>query len=138
LRQFAAYKYDYNSQEDPSWDQYLNVLYPSPEQLERIGNQDLLDHLLTQGDNPLIEREIRHWIYFPSAELRDAFKQALDSPFEVDHEYDEDNGNPFALVVKRIQSLQQPQIDDTVIELFRLAEQFQGNYTGWETPVTTE
>src|SRR5579862_4772711 len=55
VRLFAGYKYDLGSQEDPFWSQYLNVLYPSEEQLERIANRDLLDHLLEQGDNPTIE-----------------------------------------------------------------------------------
>lgn len=45
LGSFHGYKFDFNKQRDSGWTQYLNVLYPSEEQLELIGNRDLLDSL---------------------------------------------------------------------------------------------
>ena len=50
LTGFEDYKFDVGEQEDSSWNQYLNVLYPSSEDLERISNMDLLDKLVGQGD----------------------------------------------------------------------------------------
>ena len=46
LKSFDGYKFEIGSQKDSEWEQYLNVLYPSPEDLQRIANMDLLDVLL--------------------------------------------------------------------------------------------
>jgi hypothetical protein len=50
LKGFEGYKFDVGEQEDSSWNQYLNVLYPSMENLECIANMDLLDELVKKGD----------------------------------------------------------------------------------------
>jgi len=42
LKNFEGYRFDVGEQHDSSWHQYLNVLYPSSEDLERIANMDLL------------------------------------------------------------------------------------------------
>jgi Family of unknown function (DUF695) len=41
LKDFGGYKFDIGEQEDPSWNQYLNVLYPSLEDLARIIREDI-------------------------------------------------------------------------------------------------
>jgi hypothetical protein len=52
LSGFAGYEFEVGEREDSLWEQYLNVLYPSREDLERIKNQDLLDVLAEKGDVP--------------------------------------------------------------------------------------
>jgi hypothetical protein len=47
---FGNYRYDLGQQRDAPWDQYLNVLLPSPESLQQIANMDLLDVFAKQGD----------------------------------------------------------------------------------------
>jgi hypothetical protein len=37
---FDGYKFDVGEQEDSQWEQYLNVLHPSTEDLQRIANMD--------------------------------------------------------------------------------------------------
>src|SRR5579859_1118094 len=58
LNGFEGYKYDLGEQEDQSWSQYLNVLYPSLENLNRISNKDLLEKLVEKGDVLTVPREV--------------------------------------------------------------------------------
>lgn len=73
---FERYKFDLGEQEDHLWEQYLNVLYPSPEGLQRIANMDLLDVLAEKGDVLTVPREVQHWMYFGSEESRALFRAA--------------------------------------------------------------
>jgi len=38
MARFPAYKYDFDSQHEPDWNQYLNVLWPSEESQQRMAN----------------------------------------------------------------------------------------------------
>jgi uncharacterized protein (TIGR01619 family) len=139
LKNFEGYKFDIGEHEDPSWNQYLNVLYPSPENLERIANMDLLDRLVEKGDCLTVPREVHHWVYFGSESSRSLFRDALLSEgFRVQSEFTENSPLPFGISIARIQSIERRIIDETVVYLFRLAESFGGEYTGWETPVVTQ
>jgi uncharacterized protein (TIGR01619 family) len=139
LRDFAGYRYDIGCQEDSEWGQYLNVLYPSPEDLQRIANMDLLDVLVKKGDVLTVAREVQHWMYFPSDSSRSLFRDAtVATGYKVVSEPSSNGNLPFGIVVARIQSIEQNSIDRTVLELFNLARRFDGDYDGWETPVVTQ
>ena len=45
MTEFHGYRFEYDSQEDPGWRQYLDVLYPSEEDLQRIKNREVLQVL---------------------------------------------------------------------------------------------
>jgi uncharacterized protein (TIGR01619 family) len=139
MKDFAGYKFDIGEQEDSSWNQYLNVLYPSPENLERISNMDLLDRLVEKGDVLTLPREVHHWVYFGSESSRSLFRDSvLTEGFRVESEFNGTTPLPFGISIARTQSIEQRIIDETVTYLFRLAKSFGGEYTGWETPVVTQ
>jgi hypothetical protein len=71
-----GYSFDVAQQEDSLWEQYLNVLYPSPENFQRIANMDLLDVLVEKGDVLTVAREVQHWMYFRSEPCRALFRDA--------------------------------------------------------------
>ena len=60
MDKFPLYVADSDSQSEPNWNQYRNVLYPSAEQWEMIGNQDVLASLAKQGDDHSIARPVYH------------------------------------------------------------------------------
>jgi len=139
LARFTGYKFDVGEQEDQSWGQYLNVLYPSPEDLERIANVDLLDELVKKGDVLTVPREVQHWMSFRSEQSRALFREAAaGSGYGIVAEADSDGEFRFGISVTRTQSIEQNLIDQTVIELLRLCHNFHGDYEGWETPVVTQ
>jgi hypothetical protein len=139
MANFAGYKFDVGVKDDPAWTQYFDVLYPGCEDLERIKNGDLLDVLTRKGDNLFIPRKVIHWVYFPSSESRSRFsKAAIDAGFRVESEREVDGDRRFSICVYRVQSIQQNEIDETAIQLLHLAQDLDGDYDGWETPVTTQ
>jgi uncharacterized protein (TIGR01619 family) len=138
LKNFEGYKFDIGEQEDPSWNQYLNVLYPSPENLERIANMDLLDRLVEKGDVLTVPREVHHWVSFRSEQSRALFREAAaGAGYGIVGEHESNGELSFGISITRTQSIEQKLIDQTVIELLRLCGTFNGDYEGWETPVIT-
>jgi hypothetical protein len=139
LAGFEGYKFDLGQQEDPSWGQYLKVLYPSPEDLQRIANMDLLDQLVKRGDVLTGPREVRHWMSFPSEQSRALFREAAaGGGYGIAGEKNSNGEFPFGISVTRTQAIEQKLIDQTVIELLRLCRNFDGDYEGWETRVVTQ
>ena len=136
LSSFTEYKFDLGDQEDSLWEHYLNVLYPSPDDLERIKNRDVLDVLKEQGDVHTAAREVQHWMYFPSETSRALFRtEVAKAGFKIESESQIEGDNPFGISVTRTQPVAQEAIDATVMELLQLTEQFEGEYDGWETRV---
>jgi regulator of RNase E activity RraB len=136
---FEGYKFDVGEQEDSSWNQYLNVLYPSLEDLERIANMDLLDRLVEQGDVLTVPREVQHWISFRSEQSRALFREAAaGAGYGIVGDHESDGAFSFGISITRTQSIERKLIDQTVIELLRLCSTFNGDYEGWETQVTTQ
>ncbi len=76
LTGFEGYRFDVGQQEDSLWEQYLNVLYPSPENFQRIANMDLLDVLVEKGDVLAVAREVQHWMHFRAESSRSSFRDA--------------------------------------------------------------
>lgn len=139
LAGFRGYRFDLGEQEDSLWNQYFNVLYPCRDDLQRIKNRQLLDVLQKQGDVLSAAREVQHWIYFLSEQSRSCFREeAINAGFKIGSQSQVEGDHPFGITVLRTQSVEHELIDNTVVELLRLAEQFHGEYDGWETPVITE
>lgn len=119
LADFKGYRFDMGEQKDETWDQYLTVLYPSPEDLQRILNRDLLDVLSEKGDVLTVPREVQHWMYFRSKSARALFlEEAANAGFRiVSPELPAEGELPFGVSVARTQSVEQNGVDKTVIEL---------------------
>jgi uncharacterized protein (TIGR01619 family) len=132
---FRAYKFDWGSQEDLNWLQYRDVLFPSDEQMQCIQNRKVLEVLKKNGDLLKDLRGISHWAYFKSTADRKSFKDEVQKlGYRIDSE-SEDFGDeyPQGICFDKIQSLNPSDVDNAVLELFRLALKFGGSYDGWET-----
>jgi hypothetical protein len=140
LAGFKGYRFDTGKQQDRTWNHYQTVLYPTPEHLQRILKRDLLDVLSEKGDICTVPREVQHWIYFRSESLRAQFLKAVNNTrFRiVSPGLSAEGERPFGAVVARTQAIQHDLIDTTVIELLQLAQRFDGEYDGWETPIVTQ
>jgi regulator of RNase E activity RraB len=134
---FKGYKFELGAKRDPSWTLYMEVLSPTPEQLQVMGNRSVLDSMREQGDALETSREVSHWIYFGSAEDRSRFeKEALRLGFQVNSQYElEERERTFAIVVVKENAMTQQGIDADVLALFRAALASDGEYDGWEAEV---
>jgi len=139
MRQFPGYKYDADTKEEADWNQYLNLLYPSEEDRERMKNSDLLHVLEEHGDQPERVRPVDHWIFFRTAADRDHIaEQASDLGYKVVNKSEiDDKERPYSLHISREQSVTPDVIDEAVVELFRYAKLVDAEYDGWETSVET-
>ena len=139
MKSFEDYRFDLGTKHDPNWSQYMDVLHPSADDLERIKNIDVLEALKKAGDVSSVAREVQHWFYFASEESRARFRSAaIAAGFSVSSESESEGKSPFGIVLARTQSVEQASIDQTVIELLHLAQRFDGDYDGWETRVVTQ
>jgi hypothetical protein len=140
LQPFEGYKYQVGSTFQPDWDQYLELLYPSETNLQRMFNRRVLEMLTKNGDVHELPRKIDHWLEFPSAEARAACRstlQAIEFGIEDEFEAEEPEAEmPHSLVVSRVDSVDSHTINGITIELARLAGELGGRYDGWECPVT--
>lgn len=137
MSSFPDYEFDFGTQHDPQWNQYLNVLFPSDDDLQRILNREVLDVMEKQGDQPESPREVLHWVYFAAEKNRSDFEDAIIAKdYRVDSEsHLPESENPFGVCFAKVQKCTGNEIDSTVLELSKLAERFRGDYDGWEAQV---
>jgi hypothetical protein len=137
---FPEYQVQSGSTLQPDWEQYLELLYPSASNLQRMMNRRVLDALEKGGDVHEIPRKVDHWLEFASPEARAAARSTLEAiEFAVEGEYESEEPGaqlPHALVVSRVDSVDMHAINGITLELARLAQEHGGNYDGWESPVT--
>jgi hypothetical protein len=139
MQPFSGYVYESGSTFQPEWEQYLELLYPSPSNLQRMMNRRLLDSLAQQGDAHEMPRKVDHWLEFATPEARAAARSTLEAiEFAVEGVYEGEPGAelPHALVVSRVDPVDMRTINGITLELARLAQEHGGNYDGWESPVT--
>lgn len=141
MQPFAAYKAQFGSTFQPDWNQYLELLYPSDSNLQRIWNRRTLDLLEQRGDVHESPRKVDHWLEFASGEARAACRSTLEAiEFAVEGEYEAEEPEaplPHSLVVSRVDSIDTHTINGITLELARLAAEHGGKYDGWESPVVT-
>ncbi|MDX5420918.1 MAG: DUF695 domain-containing protein [Hymenobacteraceae bacterium] len=138
MQGYSDYVYDLRVEEDKGWRRYFNFLYPEPEQLQSIKNRKVVDDLEKHGDNLNKEREVSHWVFFPSDADRAAFLSEVEQEnFKVVYsDYDEGSGEyPFRLHISRKDKVDWAGIDKVVLWLSRQATKYNGEYDGWETAV---
>jgi len=137
---FHGYNFDSGIRQDEGWTQYLNVLYPSEEQFQLIGNRDLLDSLRRRGDNLEKARNVCHWAYFNDRADREVFREA---GLALGYRIVSENENPvrdrhYGICLERMQDMAPEKIDEAVMELFRASQSAHGEYDGWECQVITD
>jgi uncharacterized protein (TIGR01619 family) len=134
------YKFDCDTQEDPGWSQYLNVLYPSEEQRELIENRRLMDLMRGKGDRLEGIRDVSHWARFLNRSDRMVFIDAVRAiGYRIEREYENSDGEcRYGVCISRSQDMGARSVDDAVIQLFRASKSANGEYDGWECQLMSE
>jgi uncharacterized protein (TIGR01619 family) len=137
MRKYAAYRFDMGTKQDEPWSQYLDLLYPSPEEFQRIKNRRVVEILEQHGDQLAKALLVSHWAYFATPEDRNAFlAEVAGRRFTIADASAyarEPSPYPYGVTLARVDSIDQ--IDDVTIELLNLAQSHAGEYDGWETAV---
>jgi uncharacterized protein (TIGR01619 family) len=128
--------------EDPEWSHYLNVLYPDAVAMQQAHNMQVVMELEKHGDCLDKPRPVSHWLYFPTSEARSQFAaEAARNGFTVTDQADSAKHSPespFGITVERTDAVQLDAITAVTMELCRLAEQYGGDYDGWETSLVRD
>ncbi|HTU65811.1 MAG TPA: DUF695 domain-containing protein [Steroidobacteraceae bacterium] len=138
MQPFAGYEHQQGSSFQPDWEHYLELLYPSDSNLQRIFNRRVLDSLAENGDVHETPRKVSHWLDFPDTDSRSACRstlEAIEFVFEGEYEDEEPGASlPHSLVMSRVDSVDTHTINGITLELARLADEHGGSYNGWESP----
>lgn len=135
---YPKYQFDFGTKEDREWDGYFNFLFPTPPQFQNIQNRRVIDQLEKGGDKLIKEREVFHWIYFKSDGDREKFIEKIknDNFTIVDKGSDKSWGEfAYRLELKRIDKVDINSVNEYVIYLWKLANEMNGEYDGWETSI---
>lgn len=138
---FPEYQYDFGIKENDNWESFFNFLYPTARDYQAIMNRRVLAQLEENGDKLTEAREVDHWIYFKSENDRRKFEdevtkrrfQVRSKDFNIEY-----GDNPYRLVITRKDKVGWGDIDEYTIELWEIANQFNGDYDGWECPMIIE
>lgn len=140
-QKFPDYLLVSQATEDKDWEIYFQLLYPDDESMQRIQNTRVMQHLEAQGDQAFVPRKIKHWLYFKTALDRETVLKALTAQhytLELAEEEPAEKIYPQKLVVSRQNKADDETINEVTLALFRLAQQHNGEYDGWESPVIAE
>ena len=132
---FLDYAYTLAVVEDEDWELYFQALYPDRYEYQSIMNMRLIENIKSDGDS-MVPRVLEHCLLFKTEENGEAFlakvmedgfiklsSENLSNNEDIDKEY------PYVLVIGREDAFEN--IDETVWYLMDLAEEFDGEYSGW-------
>ncbi len=128
----------YFFEEDRDWSEYLERIYPDPLFMRWISNRRTVEALMAREDVLESPREVSHWLYFGSEAARKAFLGTI-APlgFSVAEEFETDGeSRRFVLTLTRADPVDLPHIHKVTCDLADAADQFDGEYDGWEAVVT--
>jgi hypothetical protein len=142
MKPFSQYGWESGYNHDPDWNEYLDVLYPSPSAWQTIKNCHVIERLQEHGDSLEKERPVFHWAYFANESARDQFVAAVKHRgYAVTNQAvldDSDCRNRWQVRFERIDHVDWDSMNRVTIELLNLADSLAGDYDGWETSVETD
>ena len=134
-KNFPDYAYTLAVVDDPDWELYFQGLYPDRYEYQSIMNMRLIEDIKSDGDS-MVPRVLEHCLLFKTEEHGEAFlaKVMEDSFIKLSSEKQTDNEDidkeyPYVLVIGREDAFEN--IDEIVWYLMDLAEEFDGEYSGW-------
>ena len=132
---FPDYAYTLAIVDDPDWELYFQALYPDRYEYQSIMNMRLIENIKSDGDS-MVPRVLEHCLLFKTEENGEAFlAKVMEDGFIKLSSEDRSNNEaidkeyPYLLVIGREDAFEN--IDEIVWYLMDLAEEFDGEYSGW-------
>ena len=134
-KNFPDYAYTLAVVDDPDWELYFQALYPDRYEYQSIMNMRLIENIKSDGDS-MVPRVLEHCLLFKTEENGEAFlAKVMEDSFiklsseDLSNNEDIDKEYPYVLVIGREDVFEN--IDEIVWYLMDLAEEFNGEYSGW-------
>ena len=132
---FPDYAYTVAVVDDPDWELYFQGLYPDRYEYQSIMNMRLIEGIKSDGDS-MVPRVLEHCLLFTTEENGETFlAKIMEDGFIKLSSEDRSNNEaidkeyPYLLVIGREDAFEN--IDEIVWYLMDLAEEFDGEYSGW-------
>ncbi|WP_455223663.1 DUF695 domain-containing protein [Granulicatella sp.] len=132
---FPDYAYTLAVVEDEEWELYFQALYPDRYEYQSIMNMRLIENIKSDGDS-MVPRVLEHCLLFKTEENGEAFlAKVMEDGFiklsleNLSNNEDIDKEYPYVLVIGREDAFEN--IDEIVWYLMDVAEEFDGEYSGW-------
>ena len=142
LEKDGKYVPEFTTQDDPDWDLYFRILYPSPMEIIQIQNNEMVEDLLESGDSLTTPRPVEHLAFFASEEGRNGFEERLNGKnyavISKHKNQDAEDEMPFGVHFQKETSVDWEIISELTYELADLASEFGGEYEGWDCEAITE
>ncbi|HEU4472850.1 MAG TPA: DUF695 domain-containing protein [Flavisolibacter sp.] len=137
-RRFPNSAYSIVIRADAGWKTYTGFLYPDEETFEYMQNTKLVMKLEEAGDKLSTPRKVDHWLYFRDEKGRAAFaSKAREKGYAVEEQTAKGPASsPYQLHLSRIDKVELGSITRLTLQLRKEANQYGGQYDGWETAVT--
>lgn len=138
MSNFPHHLYEFGTCDEPEWTTYSWYLFPSPENMQRVRNSDVLVSLKQAGDALIEMRAVQHWAYFPSVAAQAEFYLHVQSEgfSSIEAFESAQSAQPYGLSFSRVETLSA--IDDVTAALSQAAARHGGEYDGWECEVVRE
>lgn len=122
-------------QKDSTWEAYISFLYPNEETLEYMSNQKVILNLIDAGDKLTKSRQVDHWLYFRNSADRDRFiGYIVKEKYKIESKKFNNNSKlSYQLQISREDLVNLESITKITLELRKKAEEYRGEYDGWET-----
>ncbi|WJS95971.1 ribonuclease E inhibitor RraB [Flavobacterium johnsoniae] len=105
-------------------------------QKEIEANKKTIKALHNEGDKLIVPREVFHWIYFSKISERENYlKEVVFKGFKLVSMNKIDDEIPYQLQIKRIDKVDEKSVNEYAIYLWEKANEYNGEYDGWETSV---
>jgi len=136
MSKYPTYEFNFGTMEDTEWDEYLNFLYPLPNQYQMIMNGRVIRNLEQQGDNLTKERMVDHWIYFETEnDMQNYISEIEKQNFQVISSRQDEESGMYVLNIGRVDKVDFQSVNDYTLHLWELANEHNGEYDGWGCPV---
>jgi uncharacterized protein (TIGR01619 family) len=137
MSSFQQYPWLAKAMFDKTWSNYFDVLFPNPDDLDKIENRLTIIELQKKGDKLFEPREITHTLYFSSSNNRLNFLKELSIPGCIITEQPDNpegtNAFPYKLVLTMKEKPSLEKIQPITTEMRKLAQKNSGKYQGWKT-----
>jgi uncharacterized protein (TIGR01619 family) len=135
MQSYPEYRFETGGRPDSKWSTYFDFLYPSPLDIQRMGNRAVLRQLEEAGDVHDAVRAIDHMVVFRDKAATQRFAAFVRSRgFEVTSTAPAEH-DPKVFHVEFKRQDRASDIDAIVDELYEAARKHGGEYDGWASEV---
>ncbi|WP_226537411.1 DUF695 domain-containing protein [Fictibacillus halophilus] len=124
-------------EEEEPWSFYSEFLFPDEYQFQQMSNRELVELLENENDDLEEPRKVEHWIEFKALDNLKAFEQDIQNEGFTTESFEQhrNEDGTYSITISREDGVDYHLIDSVTDTIIGAAQQHNGQYDGWESPV---